>query len=189
MRRKSLKSSPLKHLLMIFSHFIPAVAARREWIHPAGWDGQTWRGIRDSLLFNQACSEQTSTSDAICCTSSASPSRNSPFPQSEPSRNSHFSQLELTEGGDAVVKQHFQCSVGIQSSLHPPGTHPGGLDSSLGLVKSSFFLLSSLMCSSLDAGIHRVHSGMVFPLAYKATEDFRPQFSPSAQAKVGLKFC
>lgn len=43
-------------------------------------------------------SETTNASDAICCPTSASPSRNSPFPQSELSRNSPFPQSELTEG-------------------------------------------------------------------------------------------
>lgn len=35
-------------------------------------------------------------------------------------------------------------------------------------------------------GMNRVQSWMLVPPAYKATEDFRPQFSPSARAKMGL---
>lgn len=42
--RKSLQFSSLKHLLTVFSHFIPPVAARREGIHPAE-RGQAWEGI------------------------------------------------------------------------------------------------------------------------------------------------
>lgn len=190
LRRKSLKSS-LKHLLSTFPHFIPPVASRREGIHPADAEGgQGWRAIRDSLHCSsiRQFSERNNASDVICCTTSTSLSRNSPFPQSELSRNSPFPQSELT-----AERERWCCG---EAAL--PEVAVGALE----LFKTSWNLCWGAWnhpwgwfpssptvpwCAAIWVpGVNRVQPWMVVPFAYKDTEDFRSQFSPPAQAEVAL---
>lgn len=99
-------------------------------------------------------SEKPRASDAICSTSSASLSRNSPFPQSELSTNPPFPQFELTVG-EAMLWQSntsrgASAAVGIQSSFQPPGNHAGGLGIILGICKKL------LLCSSPTTPWHAI---------------------------------
>lgn len=59
------------------------MAARRELINSAEWVGGQELEIHFTAVQLGMFSEKTSAYDAICSTSSASPSRNTPFPQSE----------------------------------------------------------------------------------------------------------
>lgn len=101
-------------------------------------------------------SEKTRVSDAIFCTSSASPSRNSPFPQTELSRNSPFPQFEVAVGEVMLWWSNTSrgvsagVAVGIQSSLHL-GIHSGELGIIPGICKRLLLPHSSLMGSNLDA--------------------------------------
>lgn len=103
--------------------------------------------IRCTAVQLSTFSEKSSASDAICWTSSASPSRNSPSPQSELSSNSPFPQFELTLGDTALWQSNASRGVsaaggvpaGIQSSFQLLELILGSLESSLGFVKGSFF--------------------------------------------------
>lgn len=96
--------------------------------------------------------------------------------------------------GDAVVKQHFQgwqwvFQWGSRALYNLLELVLGSLELSLGFVGRSFFAAAPQLPGVQQFGcLEWTQSSCewLFPLAYKATENFRPQFSPPAQAKVGL---
>lgn len=79
-------ASSLKHVLTILSHLIPQCLPGENWfIQLSGWVARTCEELEIHFTAVQLgmFSEKMSAYDAICSTSSASLSRNTPFPQFE----------------------------------------------------------------------------------------------------------